>query len=177
MARTCVPALFIWNLHVNAELIRARPAEHVFVSSDERRREGGGRRVSNVCRRESSVFRLRQNTKIFTLKHCKSSLFPWKRVCFCVCVGGGEGRNPKLTLKKQFPCNPSAACRQSHQYSANYRINGHEFPQLSHPPGPLEPPALGERVQTSRGCPLALRQPPSRPLPSSLTLLFYLYTS
>lgn len=57
-------------------------------------------------------------------------------MCVCVCVEGGQGRNAKLTLKKQFPCNPSAAWRQSRRYSANYKINGHEFPQLSHPQDP-----------------------------------------
>lgn len=35
--------------------------------------------------------------------------------------------------------------------------------------------ALRDCVQTSRSCPLALPEPPSQPLPSSLTLLPYLY--
>ena len=63
-----------------------------------------------------------------------------QRVCVnaqrFTCVEGVYGRNAKLTLKKQFPCNPSAAWRQSRRYSANYKINGHEFQQLSHPQDP-----------------------------------------
>lgn len=74
---------------------------------------------------------------------CKCTAF--SNACVRVCVEGGSGRNAKLTLKKQFPCNPSAAWRQSRRYSANYKINGHEFPQLSHPQDPWSP-ELSEAV-------------------------------
>lgn len=94
----------------------------------------------------------------------------WLAVRFAREEGPQEGVfKGKLTLKKQFPCNPSAACCRSCRYSANYKIDGREFPQLSPPKGPPD------SVQTSQSWPFGLPRhlldsPQTPPAPTSALL-------
>lgn len=100
-------------------------------------------------------------------------------VCVCVCLRRlGWGRNAKLTLKKQFPCNPSAAWRQSRRYFANYKINGHEFPQLSHPEDHWSRSSPRLCSNEPKLPPRPPRATPLNPsLPLSLTRLPYTFNS